>query len=147
MFSLIDMKYPFGTFLISRPDEIGQITSVDDLLELTEAGNATDGIPEIEKLQQLSLILSGSNENLLSPVVSQFAGGSNLFLVARTFRDLIAAADNDRPSKMASDWADSESWNNTDVNPFDLYGMLHFLNAVCVRACSEDKELYLLLTT
>ena len=141
------MKYTFGTFLISRPDMISNVRSVDDLLELTEAGNATEGVPEIEKIKQLNLILSGSNEDLLNPVTSRFSGESKLFLVTRSFRDLFAAADNDRVSKVASEWADSDSWNNTNVNPFDLYGMLHYLHSVCARGRAEDKELYLLLTT
>jgi hypothetical protein len=141
------MKYAFATFLISRPDEIGNVTSVEDLLELSEGGSATEGVTEIEKLEQLNLILSGGNQDFLRPVASRFAGESKLFLVTRSFRDLFAAADNEAVSQVASDWANSESWNNTDVNPFDLYGMLHFLNAVCARGCSEDKELYLLLTT
>lgn len=64
----VSMKYTFGTFLIARPDAITHVRSVDDLLELTEAGDATEGIPEIEKLDQLNLISTGSNENLFTPV-------------------------------------------------------------------------------
>jgi hypothetical protein len=141
------MKYTFGTFLISRPDTISNVRSVDDLLELTESGNATQGVPEIEKIEQLNLIVSGSHEDLLNPVASRFSGESKLFLVTRSFRDLFAGLDNDRVSKVASEWADSKSWNDTNVNPFDLYGMLHYLHAVCARGRTEGKELYLLLTT
>jgi hypothetical protein len=120
---------------------------VDDLLELTEGGNATEGIPEMEKIEQLNLIATGSNENLFTLVGNRFSGESRLFLVARSFRDSFAAADKDRISKVASDWANSESWRNTAVNPFDLCGMLNCLNSICVKARSEDKELYLLLST
>ena len=48
------MKYTFGTFLISRPDGITNVRSVEDLLELSEVGDATEGVPEMEKLEQLS---------------------------------------------------------------------------------------------
>ncbi len=141
------MKYTFGTFLISQPDGIINVRSVDNLFELTEAGDATEGVPEIEKLEQLNLILTGSNANLFTPIANRFSGASTLFLVARAFRDSFATADNDRVSQVASDWADSESWIDTDVNPFDLAGMLHFLSSLCVKACAEDKELYLLLSS
>jgi hypothetical protein len=141
------MKYTFGIFLISGPDGIANVRSIDDLFELTEAGNATEGVPEIKKLEQLYLISTGSNENLFNPVPNRFSGESKLLLVARSFRDSFATADNDRVSKVASDWADSESWSDTDVNPFDLYGMLHYLNSLCMKACAEDKELYLLLSS
>jgi len=79
-------------------------------------------------------------------VTSGFAEESKLFRVARSFRDSLAAADNERVSRLAADWADSESWRDTNLNQSDLYGMLHFLNGVCARARAEDKELYLLLT-
>jgi hypothetical protein len=141
------MKYSFGTFLISWPDGITKVRSVDDLLELTEAGNATEGVPEIEKLEQLCLISTGSNKDLFDSVPNRFSGGAKLLLVARLFRDSFARADNDRVSKIASDWADSESWSDTGVNPFDLYGMLHYLNSLCLKACAEDKDLYLLLSS
>lgn len=140
------MKYTFGMFVISPPDEIINVKSVQDLLELTEAGNATEGVADIAKLEQLSLIMTGSTEFLLRPTASGFTAGAKLFWVTRSFRDWFAGADNERVSKVASDWADSESWCDTNVNPFDLYGMLHFLNAVCAKARAEDKELYLLLT-
>ena len=139
------MKYAFGTFLISRPDQISNVRSVQDLLELTENGNATEGVPELNKLEQLNLLISGDQGDFLCPVSSGFAAASKLFLVTRSFRDSFAAADNERVSELTSDWADSASWRDTDVNPFDLYGMLHYLHAVCARACAEDKELYLLL--
>ena len=67
--------------------------------------------------------------------------------MAQSFRDSFASADKDRISKVASDWADSELWSNTNVNPFDLCVMLTFLNSICVKACGEDKDLYLLLST
>ena len=79
-------------------------------------------------------------------MTSGFAEESKLFRVARSFRDSLAAADNERVSRLAADWADSESWRDTNLNQSDLYGMLHFLNGVCARARAEDKELYLLLT-
>ena len=140
------MKFTFGTFVISRPDEITNVRWVQDLLELTEAGNATEGVAESDKLEQLNRMVSDSEDHFLLPVTSGFAEESELFRVARSFRDSLATADNARVSKLASDWADSESWRDTSVNPFDLYGMLHSLNAVCARARAEDKELYLLLT-
>lgn len=139
------MKYTFGHFLISRPDDVTSVRSIDDLFDLSGAGSATEGVPEIEKLEQLNLILTGSNANLLTPVATRFSGESNLLLVARSFRDSFATADDESVSKVASEWADSESWIDTDVNPFDLAGMLHFLKSVCVKACAEDKDLYLLL--
>lgn len=92
------------------------MNSVDDLWELTEARNATEGISEIEKLETLNFILSGSSENLFIPVTDRFARESTLLLVARSFRDAFAAADDARVSKVASDWEDSDSWKNTDVN-------------------------------
>jgi len=140
------MKFAFGMFVISRPDEITEVRSVENLLELSEAGNATEGVPELDKLEQLNRMVSNFQEDFLLPVTSGFEEQSKLFAVARSFRDALAGADNERVSRVASDWADSESWCNTDVNPFDLYGMLHFLNAVCAKARAEDKELYLLLT-
>ena len=146
-FGLWSMKHTFGMFLISRPDGIANVGSVNDLLGLSETGDATEGVPEIEKLEQLNLIFTGSKGNLLSPVDNRYSPEAELFLVARSFRDLFASADNDRISKAASDWADSESWKDTDVNPFDLYGMLRFLGYVCAKARVEDKELYLLLST
>jgi len=141
------MKYTFGTFLISRPDGITNVRSVEDLLELSEVGDATEGVPEMEKLEQLNLILTGSNAKLFTPVANRFSGASTLFLVAQPFRDSFATADSERVSQVASDWADSESWIETDVNRFDLVGMLHFLNSLCVKACAENKDLYLLLSS
>ena len=140
------MAFTFGTFVISRPDEITTVRSVQDLLELTEAGNATEGVADSDQLEQLNRMVSDSQDDFLLPVTSGFAEESQLFRVAHSFRDSLATADNERVSKLASDWADSESWRDTNVNPFDLYGMLHFLNAVCARARAEDKELYRLLT-
>jgi len=140
------MKYTFGTFLISESDRLPDLGAVDDLLQLTEARNATEGIPEIKKLEQLSLIWTGSKDNFLTPIANQFPSGSTLFLVARAFRDSVATADNDRVSKVASKWADSEAWSDTNVNPFDLLGMLTDLTSLCVKACAEDKDLYLLLS-
>ncbi len=140
-----NMKYTSGHFLISRPDGITNVRSIDDLFELSESGSSTEGVPEIEKLEQLNLILTGSNTKLFSPVANRFSGESSLLLVARSFRDSFATADDERVSKLASDWATSESWIDTGVNPFDLAGMLHFLKSVCVKACAEDKDLYLLL--
>jgi hypothetical protein len=140
------MKFTFGTFVISQPDEITKVRSVEDLLALTEAGIATDGVADLDKLEQLNRMLPNSLDDFLSPVTSGFAEESKLFRVTRSFRDSLAAADNERVSRLASEWADSASWRDTNVNPFDLYGMLHFLNAVCAKARAEDKELYLLLT-
>ena len=120
---------------------------MDDLWELTEARNATFGISEIEKLETLNFILSGSNEKLFTPVTNRFAGASTLFLVARSFRDFFAAANDAHVSKVASDWEDSESWKNSDVNSFDLYCMVPDLNLLCAKACAEDKNLYLLLSS
>jgi hypothetical protein len=140
------MNFAFGMFVISRPDEITDVKSVEDLLALSEEGAATEGLPELYRLEQLNRMLSNPQKDFLLPVTSGFEEESQLFLVGNSFRDSLAAADNDRVSQLAAEWADSESWCNTDVNPFDLYGMLHFLNGVCARARAEDKELYLLLT-
>ena len=140
------MKYTFGTFLISLPDEITNVKSLDDLWQLTKALNATEGVPAVEKLKQLNLIVTASNEDFLSPIDGEYLGESQLFLVSRSFRDAFATADNEYVTKVASDWSHSESWRDTDVNPFDIYGMLHYLKIVCARGRAEDKELYLLLT-
>ena len=140
------MKFGFGTFVTSRPDEITNVRSVDDLLALVETGAATEGIPDLDKLEQLDRMLSDSQENLLFPVTSGFAEESKLFRVTRSFRDSLAASDNERLSRIAADWADSESWRDTGINSMDLWGMLRGLNNVCARALAEDKELYLLLT-
>lgn len=141
------MTYTFGIFLISRPSEISHLRSVDDLFELTLAGKATEGIPEIRKVEQLNSLISGeSTEDLLTQVDHQFDSDSALYLVAKSFRNSVARADNDLISRVASEWVESESWRNTNVNPFDLYGMLHYLNSVCITACAEDKEVYLLLS-
>ena len=133
-------------FVISRPDEISNVRSVRDLMELSEAGDATEGVADLAQLEQLNRMVSTSDEHFLLPLTSGFASESKLFRVTHSFRDSLAAADNERVSRLAADWADSDSWRDTNVNPFDLYGMLHFLNGVCARARAEDKELYLLLT-
>jgi hypothetical protein len=140
------MKFAFGTFVISRPDEITNVRSVDDLLAQTEVGTATEGVPDLDKLEQLNRMLSNSQEDFLFPVTSDFAEESRLFRVTRSFRDSLADSDNELVSRMAADWAESESWRDTGVNWMDLWGMLRSLNDVCARARTEDKELYLLLT-
>src|SRR6185295_2563002 len=106
----------------------------------------TEGVADFNKRDQLNRVACDSQGDFLLPVTSGFGEDSELFRVARSFRDSLAAADNERVSRLAADWADSESWRDTNVNPFDLYGMLHFLNGLCAKARAEDKELYLLLT-
>ena len=139
------MKYAFAMFLLSRPDEINKVKSIEDLFALSESGNATEGEPDIEKLEELNLILTGSNENFLHALPSGFESPSKLFWISHSFRDPFAVANNDRVSKVTADWADSESWKGTDVNPFDLFGMLHYLSAVCARGRDTGQELFLLL--
>ena len=66
------MKHAFGTFLISRPDGILNVRSVDDLRELTEGGNATEGIPEIEKIEQLNLSRPAQTKTSLLSLETHF---------------------------------------------------------------------------
>jgi len=99
------MKFGFGMFVISRPDEITEVRSVENLLELLEAGNATEGIPELDKLEQLNRMVSNFQKDFLLPVTNGFEEQSKLFVVARSFRDALAGADNERVSRVASDWA------------------------------------------
>ena len=141
------MAYTHGTFLIYQSDQIASLRSFDDLFDLLVADNATEGVPEIAKLEQLNAILTGSKNNFFSPVEHSISHSSALFLVAPALRDMFAAADNDRLSEVSSAWADSESWKDTDVNPFDLFGLLHYLNCLCVKARDENKNLYLLLSS
>jgi hypothetical protein len=75
-----------------------------------------------------------------------FVTESKLFWVTRSFRDLLAAADNERVSQVAADCAESQSWRDTGVKSMDLWGMLRCLSDVCAKARAQDKELYLLLT-
>jgi hypothetical protein len=140
------MKFAFGMFVISRPDEINQVRCLEDLMERYDAGDATEGLPDFDQLDELNLLMSGEKAEFLRPMPSTFVTESKLFCVTRSFRDLLAAADNDRVSQVAADWAESKPWRDTGVNSMDLWGMFLSLSAVCAKARLEDKELYLLVT-
>ena len=133
-------------FVISRQDEVTEIKSLENLMERYEAGDATEGLPDFDQLEQLNLLMSGDKADFLRPVTSGFLEESKLFWVTRSFRDSLAAADNERVSQVAADWAETEPWQGTGINSMDLWGMLRSLSDVCTKARAEDKELYLLLT-
>jgi hypothetical protein len=141
-----DMKYSHGTFFIYSGDHLKNLKSFEDVFELLVANNASEAVPEINKLLQLNVLLTGSAENIFRPVDHKISETSNLLLTSCDFRDAMSEADEDRLGKLSSAWADSESFRDTNVNPFDLYGLLHFLKALCIKARDESKELYFLLS-
>ena len=100
---LFPMEFTFGMFVISRPDEISNVRSVRDLMELSEAGDATEGVADLAQLEQLNRMVSSSDEHFLLPLTSGFASESKLFRVTHSFRDSLAAADNERVSRLAAD--------------------------------------------
>ena len=59
------MVFTFGMFVISRPDEITDVRSIQDLLELSEAGNATEGVADFNKLDQLNRMVCDSQDDFL----------------------------------------------------------------------------------
>ena len=140
------MKFTFGTFVSSRPNEITNVCSLEQLVDLVETGNATDGVSDLDKLDELNRLMGGEKTDFLTPLTSSYSEESKLFCVNRSFRDSLAVADNDRCSRVAADWAETEPWRDTGINSMDLWGMLRFLSDVCARARAEDKDLYLLLT-
>ena len=140
------MKFTFGTFVSSRPDEIINVRTLEQLVDLIETGSATEGVSDLDKLNQLHRLICGEETDFLTPLTSSYSEESKLFGVNRSFRDSLAVADNERCSRVAADWAETEPWRDTGINSMDLWGMLRFLSDVCARARAEDKELYLLLT-
>jgi hypothetical protein len=141
------MPYTHGTFLIYPAAEIENLKSVDDLFQLLVDENASAAVPEIDKLVGLAVILTGSTQNCFVPVEQKISETSALFLVAKTFRDMLADADRDRLTDVTSAWVESDSWKDTEINSFDLFCLLLGLNSLSQKARDTAKELYLLLSS
>jgi hypothetical protein len=141
------MAYAHGTFFIYPAAQIEDLKSVDDLFQLLVGENAFEAVPQIDKLLQLSAILTGSTQNFFIPVEQKVTDTSALFLVARRFRDILADADRDRLTDATSAWAESDSWRGTKINPVDLFCLLLGLNSLSQKARDAAKDLYLLLSS
>src|SRR5436190_20031555 len=101
------MTYAHGTFFIYPAAQIEDLKSVDNLFQMLLDANASEAVPEIDKLLELSAILTGSDQNVFTPVEHRVSDTSFLFLVARMLRDILADADRDRLTDVTSAWAES----------------------------------------
>ena len=141
------MTYEHGDFLIYKPSEIENLKSLDDVLELLDTENIIDGIgPHPEKVAVLASILTGGEGRVPQPIEHRISDTSSLCLISPNFTEAVANTSQERLMQAASSWADSESWKDTHVNPFDLAGFLVGLNVLCRKARGEGKQLYLLLS-
>jgi hypothetical protein len=141
------MPYAHGTFFIYPAAQIEELESVDNLFQMLLDEDASEAVPEINKLLELSAILTGSDQNVFTPVEHRVSDTSALFLVARMFRDILADADQDRLTDVASTWAESDSWRGTEINPFDLFCLLLGLNSLSQKSRESAKDLYLLFSS
>lgn len=141
------MTHSHGTFLIYPSEKLRNLKSLDGIFELLACGNASEGIPQIERLEKLLAIVTESSEKRLNPLAHRISEASAIFSAPRSVRDAFAVADDKSVSKLASALSYSRWWTETELDSSHFYGMLHDLRLLCLKAQVEDKDLYFLLST